>query len=249
MGEYLDITKVKMMKDKLSTALISDVLDEMGYQQQMMPIEIKPNFLEARIFGRARTMTLKPLEHGENYLDVYKGLYFVERLNKGDVLVVANAFPNYAFFGELMSTLAKYRGVDGVIVDGCTRDYVETVKMGYPVFSKTHFARDIKKRGIVDKLDEQVKVGDVLLTKEDLIFGDHDGIIVIPKIIETEVLAKCVKVANLETAIKSDILSGVSVDRILKEVSAKTIANPILESVQYKKDGTVSVSLTFIPIF
>jgi len=154
---------MKDYKSLISSAIISDVLDAMGYYSQMLPLEIKPNFLEAKVFGRARTMKIKLLKKGDDYADVYKGLYFLEKLNAGEVLVVAKGFPNFAFFGELMSTLAKYRGVDGVIIDGCTRDYVETVKMQYPVFSRMNFARDIKKRGIIDKLDEPVNIGDIAI--------------------------------------------------------------------------------------
>ncbi|MDO8556796.1 MAG: cytidyltransferase, partial [Nanoarchaeota archaeon] len=94
-------------KNILSTALISDILDELGYKEQMLPIQIKPNFLAAKIFGRARIMTLKHLSKKENYKDVYKGLYFLETLKKGEILIVANGFSEHAFFGELMATLAR----------------------------------------------------------------------------------------------------------------------------------------------
>ncbi|MGV8162444.1 MAG: RraA family protein [Candidatus Nanoarchaeia archaeon] len=202
-------------KDKLSSALISDVLDEKGYCYQMLPLEIKPNFLDARIFGRARTMKLKVIAEGDNYKDVYMGLYFIEDMAPGEILVVANGFPNFAFFGELMSTLAKYRKVNGTIIDGCTRDYVETVKMEYPVFARNNFARDIKKRGIVDKLDVSVKIGEVVINKGDLLFGDYDGVVVIPSVVEEEVLEQCLKVIDLESKIKEDILNGISVKDLL----------------------------------
>src|SRR3989344_478501 len=99
-------------KSRISAAIISDVLDELGYTRHLLPPDIKPNFVNARLFGRARTMTLKPITNREDYQEVYRGLYFLERLDKGEVLVVGNGFDELAFFGELMATLAQYRGID-----------------------------------------------------------------------------------------------------------------------------------------
>ncbi|MFA4887113.1 MAG: RraA family protein [Candidatus Nanoarchaeia archaeon] len=204
-------------KSFISSAIISDVLDEMGYTQQLLPSEIKPNFVKARLFGRARTISLKPITDGEDHRDVYKGLYFLEQLNKGEVLVIGNGFKEMAFFGELMATLAQHRGVDGTIIDGCTRDAVETIAMCYPVFARTNYARDIKKRGIVDKLDISVNIGECTIKPGDLLFGDYDAVVVIPRTIENEVLTRCVEVADLEQKIKEDIKRDVSVDDILRE--------------------------------
>ena len=204
-------------KEQISTPIISDTLDSIGYEHQMLPVGIKPNFLTAKIFGRARTMKLERITEGTDYRDVYQSLYFVEGMKAGEVLVVANAFQELAFFGELMSTLAQRSGVDGAIVDGCTRDYVETVQMGFPVFSRNSYARDIKKRGIATDFNEPAQVGDVLVKPGDLIFGDHDGVVVIPTVAEQEVLDKCIEVANLEEQIKKDIAAGISVDKLLRK--------------------------------
>jgi len=203
-------------KSLISSAMISDALEEMGYSHQLLPMEIKPNFLEAKIFGRARTIRLKPIGNGDDPAEIHNALYFIERLKKGEVLVVGDAFKSFAFFGELMSLLAKRKGVEGAIIDGCTRDYLETVKMKYPVFSRNSFARDIKKNGMVDKTDGPVKIGEARINPGDLIFGDYDGIAVIPKEIEEKVLAKCLKISDLEAKIKEDLRKGLPADQILK---------------------------------
>ncbi len=207
---------MKKLKDELSTALISDLLDEEGFKNQMLPIEIKPNFSEAKIFGKVRIMTLKPIEEGENYHEVYKGLYFLEMLDKGDILLIANGFKDYAFFGELMSTLSKVNGIEGTIVDGCTRDKAMTIKMKYPVFARDNIARDIKKRGVVDQLDiPAVKIGEVLVQKGDYLFGDIDGVIVLPSKIKEKIIEKAIKVAKMESQIKSYMNKGKNVKEIL----------------------------------
>ncbi len=209
---------MKKFKDKISTALVSDLLDELGHKNQMLPIKIKPNFEKAKIFGKARIMSLKKMSKNEKYSDVYKGLYFLESLDKGDVLVVANGFEDYAFFGELMSTLAKSRGVEGAIIDGCTRDKLETIEMKYPVFAKRNIARDIKKRGIVDKLDlKSTKIGKVKINKGDYLLGDLDGVIVIPHEIIEEVVEKSLNILRNENAIKKAMAKGKSVNELLNK--------------------------------
>lgn len=209
---------MKDIKLKLSSAIISDVLEEMGFLNQMLSIKIKPNFIDAKIFGKARIITLKKLEKREDYSKVYKGLYFIESMNKGDLLIVANAFDNCAFFGELMSTLARYKGIEGVIIDGCTRDKLETIKMNYPIFSKDNIARDIKNRGVVDKIDLiNAKVGGVIINKGDYLFGDLDGVVVIPYKIREEVILKSFKKVNLESKIKKSLKLGVSTKKLFKD--------------------------------
>src|SRR3989344_7196808 len=144
---------MKMNKmDKLTSAVVSDTLESMGYLQQMLPLYLKPNMTHAKVIGRARTMTLKKLADNDSPKEVYKGLYFLETLKENEVLIVANGFGDMAFFGGLMATLAKSRGIRGTIIDGCTRDFSETVEISYPVFSKNHYARDVKNKAIVDTI-------------------------------------------------------------------------------------------------
>ncbi len=206
------------IKEELSTALVSDILDEEGYKDQMLPINIKPNFPNAKIMGKARIMTLKAISNKKNYQEVYKGLYFLESLDKGDVLIVGKGFEEYAFFGELMSTLAKSRGVEGTIVDGVTRDKLETIRLEYPVFAKNNIGKDIKKRGVVDETDvKSVKIGGVTINKGDMVLGDLDGVIVIPKEIYKKVVDIALKTKLNEEHIKKSIKEGMSVENLLKK--------------------------------
>jgi len=209
---------MKNLKNKLSVALISDILDKEGFKGQMLPIEIKPNFPEAKIFGKVRIMSLKPLNRKESYKEVYRGLYFIESLNKGDVIIVANGFEDYAFFGELMSTLSKTKGLGGAIIEGVTRDKAETIKMKYPVFAKNNIARDIKKRGIVDKIDlDSVKIGKTLIKKGDYVFGDIDGVIIIPSKIKDAVIKNALRAAKTEFKIKNSIKQGNNIKSIINK--------------------------------
>lgn len=209
---------MKDVLDRLSTAAISDIMDRLGYLNQMLPIEIKPNFNEAKIFGKARIIKLKALVDDKNYKKVYDGLYFLESLGKGDVLVVSNALKDNSFFGDLMSNLARSKMVEGVVIDGCTRDKLETVKLKYPVFARDNYARDIKKRGIVDKVDdESTEIGGVKINKGDFLFGDLDGVIVIPQELKDFTIEQCLKVYDLEQNIKKYINNGTSIGKIIRK--------------------------------
>jgi regulator of RNase E activity RraA len=205
------------IKQYLSAALLSDIMDDMGYKHQMLPVAIKPNYVDAKIVGRARTLQLQAITNGEDYRRIYEGLPFIEQMNAGEILVVAGGSRNYAFFGELMSTLSQKRGLEGAIVDGLTRDTAQTRAMEFPVFARDNYARDIKKRGIIVGKDTPVTVGGVGIERDTLIVGDYDGVIVVPKSIEEEVLSKALCAAKLEERIKEAIKEGVPVTSIINQ--------------------------------
>ena len=115
-----------------------------------------------------------------------------------------------------MSTVAKSRGIEGVVVDGCTRDSLETIKMKYPVFARDNIARDIKKRAIVDRVDaSSVRIDGVLIRKGDYLFGDNDGVIIIPKEIKEKIINRALRVFWLEKRIKRGIKNGLRAEVLL----------------------------------
>lgn len=201
----------------LSAALVSDILDDMGYTNQMLPAYLKPNYEDALIIGRARTLQLKQLIAGDDYKAIYEGLPFLESMNPGEVLVVGGGSDQYAFFGELMTTLAQYRKLSGAIIDGLTRDTAQTRNLRFPVFARDNYARDIKKRGIITSKDSPITIGTVTITRDSLIVGDYDGVIVIPSELEQEVFTRAEKNCQLEERIKEAIKNGIPVKTILEQ--------------------------------
>ena len=96
-----------------------------------------------------------------------------------DIVIVANKIPDYAFFGELNANLAIRSGAGGAIIDGITRDTRETIEMGFPVFSKGNYCKDTRKRGIVTSKNKTIVIDGISIHKDDMIFGDKDGIVII----------------------------------------------------------------------
>lgn len=206
-----------MEKDELCSALISDTLISMGYENQMLPIEFKPNFEEAKIFGKVRTILLKAIEKNDNYKDIYKGIRFLEEMKPDEIILVANGFDNMAFFGELMSTFAIKNKLQGAVIDGVTRDKQATRTLRFPVFAKGNYAKDLRNKAIVKETDGKVKIGTVNIYSGDYLFGDSDGIVIIPKVLYNETMKKCASLLETEKEVKKLLEKGASLEEISKK--------------------------------
>lgn len=204
-------------KNKLFSGIISDILDEMGFKDLVFPPDFKPNFKEAKIFGRARTILLGELKEGDNPDGIYKALELMETVNPNEVIIVGNGSEQYAFWGELMSTLAIIKGVEGVIIDGFSRDYPKVIEMNFPVFSKGNYCKDIKGRGTLRGLDKRIEISNMVIEKGDLIFADLDGIVKIPKSIEKKFIDKVLKQIDVEQKIIESIKKGTSALELVKK--------------------------------
>jgi regulator of RNase E activity RraA len=205
-----------VLKGILSTALISDVLDELGLEG-MLSHHFQPNFFEAKLFGRAKTIKVEKIKDGEDPEGIYKGLDIFDTIEKGDVIIVSNEVKDLAYWGELNSNLAIRAGAVGSIVDSVTRDNFYTRKLGYPVFAKGRYAKDIKSRGIIKELNVPVEVDGILIRPGDLIFADIDGVIVIPQEYAEKVINKALEVAENEKDIIANVSKGVPAKELVKK--------------------------------
>jgi regulator of RNase E activity RraA len=170
-----------IMREKLYVAVVSDVLDHQGLTDQALSARLRPIAPTMRVIGRAHTvLTADVYERpAEPY---HKEIAAVDALKPGDVMVACtNGSERTCFWGELLSTAATARGATGCIIDGHTRDALRIIEMGFPVFCTGFRPVDSSYRSTV--LDHGVPVvcGGVLVHPGDIIFGDFDGIVVIPK--------------------------------------------------------------------
>ncbi|MBE7158973.1 MAG: RraA family protein, partial [Rhodospirillales bacterium] len=111
-------------------------------------------------------------------------------------------------WGELMSTIAKRNGATGCICDSMIRDCRKIMAMEFPVFYGGIRPLDSMGRGRVMAYDVPVRCGDVLVHPHELIFSDFDGIVVIPKGLEDEVLWQAYEKVNKENQSRIDLLNG-----------------------------------------
>jgi regulator of RNase E activity RraA len=117
---------------------------------------------------------------------------------------------NCAAWGEIMTAAARTRKGAGAVIDGYHRDTPRVLEQGWPVFSRGAYAQDAGVRSKVIEFRCTIEIGGVRISPGDLIFGDQDGVIVIPRGVEKEVVELASKKATGEKAVRKAIESGMS---------------------------------------
>lgn len=177
--------------DQLFSAVLSDSLDAVGIMNQAMRSSIRPLDDALKMCGRARTgiyMETASVEPGVNPYELE--IAIVDDLKPGDVAVFAcGGSSRIAPWGSLLSTATKARGAAGCVTDGLVRDILEIRRMGLPVFHGGIGPLDSKGRGQIQAIDVPVMCGGVRVEPGDLVFGDADGVVVVPQAVEAQVLA------------------------------------------------------------
>ncbi len=204
------------IKHLLSSSLLSDLLDDLGIHS-VLSKDFGLNVQDAKILGRAKTMQIDVCKDDDDFKGIYDSLHLYDHVVSNDIVVVANNMPDYAFFGELNANLAVRAGAQGAIIDGVTRDTSETRRILFPVFAKGHYCKDTRSRGIVTSRNRSIVIDGVTIHKDDLIFGDVDGIVVIPKKVEKEVLAKALDRMQNERLILVDIARGADTSELVQK--------------------------------
>jgi regulator of RNase E activity RraA len=179
------------MRERFFCALLSDVLDNLGYTRQALPSSIRPLDEELVMVGRARTglymEVYEPPAPGENPYELE--IQLVDSLQPDEIAVFScGKSGRIAPWGSLLSTAAQVRGAAGVLMDGLVRDIREIRAMRFPVFHGGIGPLDSKGRGKVVAIDVAVECGGVLIHPGDLIFGDADGCVVVPRAVEHEAI-------------------------------------------------------------
>jgi regulator of RNase E activity RraA len=195
---------------------VCDILDDMGLRQQAMHQRLRPlDPANCTIVGRARTFRWMETDYVVEEDPYGLEIDGMDSLKSGDVVVHStDAGLTNAPWGELMSTLAKRNGSAGCVCDSLIRDCRRIIKMGYAVFHAGIRPLDSKGRGRVMAIDVPVKCGDVLVRPGELVFADFDGIVVIPRQVEEEVLRRAEEKAGKENSTRRELLAG----RTLRDV-------------------------------
>jgi regulator of RNase E activity RraA len=207
-----------LAKRKLFTALVGDVMDKMGLHHQFLPQPIKPlrdnmvvigramPVLEADVFGETVERRANPL------MSRPFGLMFeaLDDLKYDEVYVCAGASLNYALWGGLMSTRAIHLKAAGAVVDGFSRDTPEILRLNFPTFSRGTYAQDQGPRGKVIDFRVPVEIGQVQVAPGDIVYGDLDGVVVVPHGVEVEAFTAALEKARGEQQVRKAIEAGMS---------------------------------------
>jgi regulator of RNase E activity RraA len=204
------MTDFAMLRGRLTAALLSDVLDGLGWREQALPPRIRPLDDASVMVGRARTalfMEVYDAPPGENPYELEIAL--IDSLQPDEIPVFAcGASGRIAPWGELLTTASRMRGAAGALMDGLVRDIKAIRAMGFPVFHGGIGPLDSKGRGKIVALDVPVECGGVKVATGDLIFGDADGAIVVPRAVEAEALATAFEKLAGERSTLADLRAG-----------------------------------------
>ena len=193
---------------KLYTAVVADVLDKVGFRNQCLAPRVRPLFPEATFAGYALTVQTVPARELAPAHPYAGELAAVDALKPGDVLMVSRTA--WSFWGELLSTAAKYRGARGVVLDGPTRDTMAIQQMGFPVFHVGFHPADSLGRLDVTGHDVPINCGDVLVHPGDLVLADHDGVVVVPQGAAEPVLRAAEEKVSGENLVRKALAGGMS---------------------------------------
>lgn len=198
-----------LIRRELYTAVIGDILDEIGLRHQFLPPEIRALSPQMKVVGRAL-----PVLEADTFDEAKQpfGLMFeaLDDLAPGEVYLVAGASPRYSVWGELMTIAAKQRGSAGVVAQGYVRDTRALLDLDFPVFSLGSYAQDQRCRGQVIDFRVPVEVGQVRIAPGDLIVGDIDGVLSVPGDAVEAVITQALDKVRGERQVKGALLSGMS---------------------------------------
>lgn len=196
---------------KLETATLSDALDKLGIAGQCLGI--KPLDHRFRLAGRAFTLAYAPVGYPVGTVGD-----FIDDVPEGGVVVIDNGGrPDATVWGDILTFTANKRGLGGTVIDGACRDTHLALDLGYPMFSRSYSMRTGKDRVQLDATQVVVTIGDVRVSPGDIVRGDSDGVVVIPRDREDEVLNTAEEIDAAEGRIRDAIASGMRLDEARKQ--------------------------------
>ena len=207
-----------LARRELFTAVVGDIMDKLNFRRQFAPPQIQPLREDMVAIGRAMTVleadvfTDHSASGNNRVLSRPFGLMLeaLDDLKRHEVYLCTGASPSYALWGELMSTRALKLGAAGAVVDGYSRDTAGILKLNFPTFSHGRYAQDQAPRGKVIDFRVPLQLGEVRVESGDIVFGDLDGVCIVPRAIEQEVFTRALEKARGEKRVKKAIEAGMS---------------------------------------
>jgi 4-hydroxy-4-methyl-2-oxoglutarate aldolase len=203
------------LRDKLFTAVVGDVLDTMGWRRQFLPQAIHSLTPEMKVIGRAMPVleadTVDDIAHspaGATSKPFGLMLEALDDQRPNEVYVATGGSFRYAFWGELMSTRARYLRAAGAVLNGFVRDAAGIEALGFPTFSRGLYAQDQGPRGEVIDFRVSIEIEGVRVAPGDLIFGDREGVLVIPSEVAADAIQAALEKASTENRVATAIRHG-----------------------------------------
>lgn len=197
------------LREEAYSAVVADVLDSLGFPNQILPSRIRPLEGSGAIVGTVRTILVRDVQSASAHpYEVEFSL--VDDLNQDDVVVAACGDREAAFWGELLSTASAKRGAVGAVIDGFCRDVRQIRDLGFPVFARGTNPGDSKGRCEPVERDKPIQIGGVRIASGDAVFADLDGVVIIPSQVIDETAALALEKVRGERTVFNALQSGMS---------------------------------------
>jgi regulator of RNase E activity RraA len=207
MSSMSDQALFQTIREKLFTPVLGDILDRERCWHQFLPQPIKPLNVAHMLVGRAMPVRIADVT-GPQTRPFGRLTDALDSLEPGEIYLATGGSMNCAAWGEIMTATARTRGAAGAIIDGFHRDTPRVLDQNWPVFSRGSFAQDAGVRSSVVDFRCTVEVGGVLIEPGDLIVGDVDGVLVIPRNLEQRVIEQALEKVAGEKKVRRDIEGG-----------------------------------------
>lgn len=204
-----DPTRFALAKALLYTPVIGDVLDAMGRNHQFLPPGISPVTAEMVVVGRAMPVLIADV-FGRQHRPFGRMTEALDQLQPGEVYIARGGRAEASAWGEILTATARARGAAGAVVDAFHRDTPRILEQEWPVFSRGPYAQDAAVRTSVLDYRVPIEFGATVVSPGDLVFGDQEGVVIIPADVEDEVLEAAISKAAAEKTVRAAIEGGMT---------------------------------------
>ena len=198
-----------LMREKLYTPVVGDILDQMGLVHQFLPQDIRPLRDDMKLAGKAMTVLMTDV-YGKQEKPFGYLTEALDQLEKNEIYIAAGGTRRCAYWGELLTATARTRGAAGAVLDGWHRDTPQVLAQNWPVFSAGCYAQDSSVRTQVTQFRCPIEIGGVNILPGDIIFGDVDGVLIIPQGVVEETVSLALEKASGEKLVRKAIEGGMS---------------------------------------
>jgi regulator of RNase E activity RraA len=199
---------IATMRAELYSAVVCDALDSLGLRNQSPRVQLPPCSGESLLVGRCMTTLWTDMNH--EVANPYElELQAVDSCRADDVMIcAANGSMHSALWGELLTTASRNSGCVGAIIDGAVRDVAKIRELDFPVFARGTSPYDSQNRQRVVDFGIPVEIVGVRFCPGDLVFADLDGIVVVPREVESEAIQRAWDKVHQENQVRDAIRGG-----------------------------------------
>jgi 4-hydroxy-4-methyl-2-oxoglutarate aldolase len=207
---------------KMYTGIIQDACDKLlGLSvRTWMDLDLRPISDDTKIIGPAVTLWMVPpsLESFRERRGLSLAFEAIDNAQRGDVFVVGGEMNDTGMWGEMMSITGKAKGLGGAVVDGGVRDVLSIREMGFPLFYRNPVVTTAQTRLETVLVNSPIKCGGIQVRPGDLVFGDYDGVVVVPKAYIKDIHSICLEYFEEEERVRNALKGGLKLSELRKRI-------------------------------